>query len=111
MQRYGPRSKGGRVSPSNRVRMPWNRSAMPANVNWPWPNLSRHSALIRQIRGGSGRIEAGTFGVCQCCEKPIRTNVCSQYRGRPSASDARRPPTGRTGPASDSTDEIRATAA
>lgn len=35
--------------------------------------LSRHSALIRQTRAALDRIAAGTFGVCQCCEKPILT--------------------------------------
>lgn len=34
-------------------------------------DLSRHSDLIRQIRAALGRIETGTFGVCQCCRKPI----------------------------------------
>lgn len=34
-------------------------------------DLSRHSALIRQIRAALGRIAAGTFGVCQGCRRPI----------------------------------------
>ena len=35
--------------------------------------LSRHSAMIQQTRAALDRIAAGTFGICQCCEKPIRT--------------------------------------
>ena len=35
-------------------------------------DISRHSDLVRQIRAALGRIENGTFGVCQCCRKPIR---------------------------------------
>lgn len=35
-------------------------------------DLTRHSDLVRQIRAALGRIENGTFGVCQRCRKPIR---------------------------------------
>ena len=34
-------------------------------------DLSRRSDLLRQIRAALGRIENGTFGVCQHCRKAI----------------------------------------
>ena len=34
-------------------------------------DLSRHSDQIRQIRAALARLEAGTYGVCQHCWKPI----------------------------------------
>ena len=34
-------------------------------------DLGRHTDMVRQIRAALGRMEAGTFGVCEYCLKPI----------------------------------------
>ena len=66
--------------------------------------------MIRQIRAALGRIEAGTFGVCQRCRKPIRAKRLIAVPWTALCIRCQEKADGRTAPASGGR-EIRATAA
>lgn len=50
----------------------YERSANERERELALADLTRHSDLLRQIQAALGRIDSGTFGVCQLCGKPIR---------------------------------------